>query len=266
MKTMMNLQAYLDRVHYRDTPSVSADTLFGLHRAHALVIPFENLDVMNGVPIGLDQERSYEKLVERKRGGFCFEMNGLFKLVLDTIGFESWFISCQVYIPPTDSFGPALGHVAILTRIREQVYLVDVGFGSGFLEPLALSFDEPQFQNGTYYRFSRMPGDEISLERSADGQAYMPMYKFTLAARSLSDFAEACRFHQTSPQAPFTKQPLCSRPTSTGRITLTGSSLVITENGEKQEEPILSVAAFHEKLVEYFGIYQKVGVDRAAAR
>lgn len=256
---MKQVQAYLDRVNYAGTPSVSADTLIGLHQAHAFAIPFENLDVMHGVPIRLDQERFYEKIVGKKRGGLCFEMNGLFKLVLDRIGFTSWFIAGQVYFPPDDAPGPALGHVAIACRLGEALYLVDVGFGRGFIQPLPLDFSGPQFQLGTWYRLSPLPGEELLLERSSDGQQYQKMYKFTLAPRALSDFAQTCRYHQTSPQAPFTRQPLCTRPTPEGRITLTGSSLVITANGEKQEEPIASEVAFNEKLAQYFGLRQESG-------
>lgn len=253
----MDVRAYLDWIHYPGTPAVSAGTLFALHQAHALTIPFENLDVVNGVPIRLDQERFYRKMVGTKRGGLCFEVNGLFKLVLDHIGFGSWFVGCQVYFPPDDAMGPELGHVAIVTRLHGVLYLVDVGFGRGLLQPLALDFSGPQFQLGTWYRLSTLPEGAILLERSADGQEYQKMYKFTMAPRLLSDFEEACRYHQTCPDAPFTRQPLCSRPTPEGRITLTGSSLVITTFGEKREEPISSEAEFNEKLEQYFGIRQE---------
>jgi N-hydroxyarylamine O-acetyltransferase len=259
LKTKMDVRAYLDRIKYRDTLSVSANTLIGLHQAHALAIPFENLDVINGVPFGLDQERSYEKIVGTNRGGLCYEVNGLFKLVLDKIGFESWFIAGQVYFPPDDRLGPDLGHVAILTRVGEDLYLVDVGFGRGFIQPLKLDLGSPQFQLGTWYRLSPLPEEGILLERSADGQEYSKMYKFTLAPRPLSDFGQMCRYHQTSPQAPFTQQALCSRPTPTGRITLTASALVITEKGEKQEQAIRSAAEFNEKLAQYFGIILAAG-------
>lgn len=262
----MDVKAYLDWINYPGTPSVSADTLSGLHQAHAFTIPFENLDVMNGVPIRLDPERFYEKMVGEKRGGLCFEMNGLFKGVLDSIGFESWFISCQVYFPPADALGPKSGHVAIVTRLGEALYLVDVGFGRGFVQPLKVDFTGPQFQLGTWYRLSPLPSEALLLERSADGLNYQKMYQFTLAPRTLSDFEEACRYHQTSPEAPFTRQPLCSRPTPEGRITLTGSSLVITTHGEKQEEPISSEAEFNEKLAQYFGLRQVSGGDGVMIR
>jgi N-hydroxyarylamine O-acetyltransferase len=260
---MRHVKAYLDWVNYPGTPGVSAGTLFGLHQAHAFTIPFENLDVIHGVPIRLDQERFYDKIVGKNRGGLCYEMNGLFKLVLDSIGFESWFISCQVYFPPAYSLGPALGHVAIITRVGGELYLVDVGFGSGFIQPLKLDFTHLQCQGGTCYRLSSLAGEEILLERSADGQEYHKMYKFSLACRALVDFEQMCRYHQTSPEAPFTRQPLCSRPTPTGRITLTGSALVITAKGEKQEHAIASQAEFKEKLAQYFGITLPAGAQVA---
>lgn len=256
---MRQIKAYLDWVNYPGIPAVSAGTLSGLHQVHAFTIPFENLDVMNRVPIRLDQERFYQKIVGTRRGGLCYELNGLFKLVLDSIGFDSWFISCQVFFAPTATYGPEQGHVAIVTRLGKELYLVDVGFGSGFIQPLKLDFTDTQLQGGTYYRFSSLPGEEIALERSTDGQQYTTMYRFSLAPRALADFAEACHYHQTSAQAPFTRQPLCTRPTFTGRITLTASALVITSNGLRQEQAIASEAEFREKLAQYFGISQAAG-------
>lgn len=255
----MNLSAYLNRVNYPSTPSVSTETLTGLHRAHTLTVPFENLDVIRKVPIRLDPQRFYIKIVENNRGGFCYEMNGLFKQVLDEIGFESWFISCNVYVPALDIYGTDYGHVALITRVDEELYLVDVGFGDAFIEPLKLDFALPRLQYGTWYRFTQLPDEEVLLEKSADGENYTRMFKFKLTPRAFSEFAELCQFHQVAPQAPFNKQPLCSRPTPEGRITLTGTSLTITKNGIKQEEVVQSEAEFDEKLMEYFGISREAG-------
>ncbi|MGV3503464.1 MAG: arylamine N-acetyltransferase family protein [Adhaeribacter sp.] len=254
---MMDLSAYLHRLNLAVAPEVSAGFLQHLHQAHAYHVPFETLDVLNQVPITLDPQRSYDKIVFSKRGGFCYEVNGLLKAMLDQIGFQSWFIACQVYVPPTDSYGRNLGHVALLTEINQERYLVDVGFGSGFIYPLRVVFDLPQFQFGTWYRLRPLEGELVLLERSPDGQQYQPMYKLSLAPRPFSDFREMCLFHQTSPEAPFTRQPLVSRATPEGRITLTGSSLIITRNGERTEYPISSEQEFHEKLAGYFGITQQ---------
>ncbi|MGV3639348.1 MAG: arylamine N-acetyltransferase family protein [Adhaeribacter sp.] len=253
-EAMMELSAYLNRVQVPGIPAASVDTLLDLHQAHVFHIPFETLDVLSRVPITLDPQRFYDKIVISKRGGFCYEVNGLLKTMLDQIGFQSWFIACQVYVPASDSYGRNLGHVAIITEINQELYLVDVGFGSGFIQPLRVVYDLPQFQFGTWYRLRRLDEEIIVLERSPDGQQYQPMYKLSLAPRAFSDFQEMCLFHQTSPEAPFTRQPLCSRPTPEGRITLTGTALIITRKGERSEYPIASDQDFNEKLALYFGI------------
>jgi N-hydroxyarylamine O-acetyltransferase len=260
----MELSAYLNRLNLEGNPAVTVDFLKDLHQAHAYHIPFETLDVLNRVPIILDPQRFYDKIVFSKRGGFCYEVNGLFKTMLDQIGFQSWFIACQVYVPPTDSYGRNLGHVAIITEINQEPYLVDVGFGSGFIHPLKVVFDSPQYQFGTWYRLRHLEEKLVLLERSPDGQQYQPMYKLSLVPRAFSDFQEMCLFHQTSSEAPFTRQPLCSRATPEGRITLTGNSLIITRNGERTEYPISSEQEFHEKLAEHFGIEQSTLVRPAS--
>ncbi|UJH91015.1 arylamine N-acetyltransferase [Antarcticibacterium sp. 1MA-6-2] len=250
----MDLQHYLKRIHYKGKTEVSIETLNFLHRAHVLNVPFENFHVINRIPIVLDQEKFYSKVVERKRGGFCYELNGLFAKALEEIGFDNYFIGCSVFVPPLNDFGSNFGHLAIITSIDEQLFLVDVGFGDAFLEPLELKFDEPVFQFGFYYRLTQLPNEEILLEKSLDNESYQKMYKFTLKKRDLQDFAETCEFHQVSPLAPFTKKPLCSRATSAGRITLTSTSLTITNGQQKKEVPILSSSQFDELLEEHFGM------------
>lgn len=250
----MNLQHYLQRIHYTGKLNVSVDTLNYLHRAHVLNIPFENFHIINRIPIILDQDKFYTKIVHNRRGGFCFELNGLFAKALEEIGFDTYFIGCSVFIPSKGEYGASAGHLAVVTKIEDQQYLVDVGFGDAFLHPLELKFDEPVFQFGAYYRLSQLPQDEILLEKSLDNESYHKMYKFSLESRQLKDFAESCEFHQISPLAPFTREPLCSRATSAGRITLTSTKLIITNGQQKKELPVISSNQFEELLDEHFGM------------
>ncbi|GAB3168822.1 arylamine N-acetyltransferase family protein [Telluribacter humicola] len=251
---MKTLSAYLNRINYTATPTISVETLVALHRAHTLTVPFENLDIINAIPIQLDQQQFYHKIVGHNRGGFCYELNGLFKLLLDQIGFRSWFISCNVYSPRIGGFAPDFGHLAIIAEVEDKLYLVDVGFGDAFIEPLKLEFDTHQNQFGSYYRLTRLPDEEVLQEKSSDGNSYSKLFKFTLKARELSEFEQLCQMHQHSPQAPFNKQPLCSRPTLDGRITLTSKSLTTTRHGVKQEIPITSDTEFQQTLSDLFGI------------
>ena len=250
----MDLQNYLQRICYKGNVEVTKETLYYLHRAHVLNVPFENFHVINKIPIILDQQSFYNKIVENRRGGFCYELNGLFAKALEEIGFEAYFIGCSVYVPALEAFGSSHGHLAIIVPLEEKLHLVDVGFGDAFIEPLELQFDEPKFQFGAYYKLSKISEGDILLEKSMDNEKYQKMYKFSLERKELQDFAETCEFHQTSPLAPFTKKPLCSRATSAGRITLTSTSLTITNGQQKKETAVLSSSHFDELLEEHFGM------------
>ena len=253
----MNLSNYLHRIGFFQEPSLSEETLFSLHRAHVLNVPFENLDVINKVPIVLDQDCFYQKIVENRRGGICYELNGAFKQMIDCIGFNSFFISCNVYVESIDKYGADFGHIALITTIGEEQYLVDVGFGDAFIEPLKLVYGTPQNQYGIYYRFSKLPEGEVLLEKSADDMQYQKIFKFAVIQRHLQEFETLCAFHQHAPQAPFNKQVLCTRPTLEGRVTLTAKSLIITTGKEKQEVPLDNSAVFDELLAKYFNIMLK---------
>ena len=253
----MNLSNYLHRIGLFQEFSVSEEALFTLHKAHVLNIPFENLDVINKVPIVLDQDCFYQKIVENRRGGICYELNGAFKRLLDSVGFNSFFISCNVYAASIDKYGADFGHIALITTIGDKQYLVDVGFGDAFIEPLKLVYDTPQNQYGVYYRFSRLPEGEILLEKSTDDVQYQKMFKFALVPRQLQDFEALCAFHQQAPQAPFNKQALCTRPTLEGRVTLTAKSLIITTGKGKQETSVPTATDFDEFLKQHFNIMLK---------
>ncbi|MDF9797381.1 N-hydroxyarylamine O-acetyltransferase [Catalinimonas alkaloidigena] len=250
----MDLQKYLHRIKYDGALDATLATLSKLHRAHVSHIPFENLDIHYKQWISLDHDKFYAKIVDRKRGGFCYELNGLFYEVLQTLGFETYFIACSVYIQPLQNFGPYFAHVALVVEYKHEQWLVDVGFGSSFPEPLKLEFEKPQKLDGVIYCMQRINDTEISLNRSFDdGETFTPMYKFTMKPRKLSDFQEMCTFHQTSEQSPLYQKKLCSIAKSNGRITLTPNHLIITEDNKRTEIEVKDEQDFQQKLEAYFG-------------
>lgn len=251
----MDLKAYFERINYRGDTTPTLSNLQLLHRAHVSSVPFENLDIHYKQWIELVPEKFYSKVVEQKRGGFCYELNGLLYDVLHDLGFHTYLIACSVYIQPLEKFGPYFGHVAIMVNNGEEQWLVDVGFGSSFPEPLKMEFDLIQQQDGVHYCMRKLNDAEISLDRSFDGgKTFVPMYKFTLIPRQLEDFQEMCVFHQTSEQSPLYKNKLCSIATSQGRITLTPKHLIITQDGQRTEQEIKNEQDFLEKLSAYFAI------------
>ena len=136
----MDIQAYLRRINYSGEQAPSAATLYELHRAHLLAVPFENLDIHLGRPIVLDQDALFDKIVTRRRGGFCYELNGLFALLLRELGFEVTLLAAGV-ARADGGFGPEFDHLTLLVRAtslnpQSEVWLADVGFGDSFREPL----------------------------------------------------------------------------------------------------------------------------------
>lgn len=256
----MNVEAYLERIGLK-RPDISADldSLKLLQRSHLLTVPFENLDIHWKRPIVLDLDRFYQKIVEERRGGFCYELNGLFCELLKNLEFECTMISGRVYSgvgygsvnEPMAGFGPPFDHMAIVVRLNDVRYLVDVGFGSFAAEPLRLILGEVQNDRNSkfiirkyddfYYEVSNLDSERIE-------------YIFSIFEHELAEFAEMCDFQQYSPQSHFTKGKLCSIMSANGRKTLTDTKFIVTSGDEKREFQIESTEDFNERLDREFGI------------
>src|SRR5262249_39813398 len=130
----MQLNDYLARIGYTDSPAVNLETLTALHRAHLLKITYENLDIHLGRYLTLDERAIFEKIVTNRRGGWCYEMNGLFAWALREMGFSVRLMASAVN-RVVNGDGAERGHLILLVEI-DRPYLADVGFGNGFLTPL----------------------------------------------------------------------------------------------------------------------------------
>ena len=242
---------YLERIGYTGPTEPTAETLRELHRAHLLTVPFENLDIGLKRKIICDESRFVQKIVEQRRGGFCYEDNGAFAWLLRELGFRVTLLSARV--PCEDgSLGPEFDHLALRVDLDEP-WLADVGFGDCFLDPLHLTVGEEQPQYGSVFRISEKGGD-LQLERKQVGEERKLQYAFSLTPRSLGEFAGMCLYHQTSPDSPFTRKRVCSRATADGRITLTADRLIITRGGIRDEQPLKSEEAWKAALRQSFGI------------
>src|SRR5215218_8366156 len=132
----VNITAYLDRIQEGGSRGPDAGTLRRLQVAHLLAVPFENLSIHWGEPIVLDDEALFDKIVARRRGGFCYELNGLFAALLRVLGFDVEMLSAAVW-GGAGKFGPEFDHMTLLVKLGER-WLADVGFGDSFVEPLRL--------------------------------------------------------------------------------------------------------------------------------
>jgi N-hydroxyarylamine O-acetyltransferase len=251
----MDVHAYLARIDYHASTEPTIDTLRGLHRAHLFAVPFENLDIEAGRKIVLDESKLLSKVVDQRRGGFCYELNGAFAALLRTLGFSVTLLSARVSREKGGE-GPEFDHLALRVDIGgdpEDPWLSDVGFGDSFLEPLRLQTRIEQHDPAGKFRLRRI-AERLQLDRLNAAGVWRRQYSFTLEPRQLSDFAAMCHYHQTSPESHFTQNRICSRATPDGCLTLSGMKWIVTRNGHRNEEVLNSEEERTRILREQFGI------------
>jgi N-hydroxyarylamine O-acetyltransferase len=247
---MLNVDSYLARIDYEASREPTAETLRELHKAHLLAIPFENLDNHLGRCIVLDEEKVVSKIVDHRRGGICYELNGAFCALLRAMGFEVSMLSAGV-ARDEGGFDPPFDHMTLLVQLKER-WLADVGFGDSFREPLLLDVRGEQVQGEDAYRLVDADG-YVFVQRRKGGE-WKREYRFTLEPHEYSDFADMCHYHQTSPDSIFTRRRACTRATEDGRITVSDMRLIITARGEKQERELGSHEEWTAALREHFGV------------
>jgi N-hydroxyarylamine O-acetyltransferase len=259
----LDTQPYLRRIGYSGPLQPTLETLRALHYAHLVSVPFENLDIHRQVPILLDEASLFRKIVEAHRGGYCYELNGLFAALLRELGFKVSLLSARV---PTseDVTSPEFDHLCLRVDLQ-FAWLADVGFGESFIEPLALVEDVESLQRDTYYSVDQQEGRWRVLRCAEDDPRGVPVHKqadrdwrmlydLTVTPRQLPEFEARSQFHQTSPESHFTRRRICSRLTADGRVTLTGTRLVRTGHGQRSEAALASLSEYSAALQENFGI------------
>lgn len=246
MTATMDVGRYLERigVDWPTAASPTLDRLATLQRRHLLSVPFENLDIVAGRPIALAPAAFFEKVVARGRGGFCYELNGLFAWLLDALGFDVRLVEGRVL--EDHGFTPRFAHAAVLVDLgadgppgsRAGWYLADVGFGRFARRPLPLSGESRRDVEGTYRIRPLNDGGFEAQRRPPAGDGAEPgdwsvAYQLTPDGRNLEDFEGGLDWNLTSPDSAFTGRVLCTQATESGRVTLSTSGLTVTEDGEK---------------------------------
>lgn len=267
----MNVDAYLERIGAARAARPDAGALRRLHRAHLLAVPFENLDIPLGNEIALHLPRLFDKIVTRGRGGFCYELNGLFAWLLAELGYQVTLLSARVYAGGAP--GLEFDHLCLRVDLG-RAWLADVGFGDSFVEPLPLDSAALAAQQLADYRLREHDDGARVLEQRQPGQDFEPQYLFTLRQRRLSDFAPMCTYHQTSPASPFTRKSVCSRATVSGRVTLSNGRLIETVADpsaatkgqprlplQRSTREIASADEYRHLLASRFGIRLEPGAD-----
>ena len=230
------LAAYLERIGFYGSARPDLETLRGLQGAHVLSVPFENLDVQLRRPVGLDIDTCFDKIVRQRRGGWCFELNGLLGRALQEIGFDVVRMSAGVM---RERFGDVQmgNHLCLLVRL-DRPYLVDVGFGGSLLQPLPLSASEHDHfpyhitltdMSGGYWRFS---------ERAL-GEAFS--FDFSVARADETRFAKKCAELQTSPDSSFVQNLVVQRRMGDKHLSLRGRVLTTLHETGKEKTQLASV-------------------------
>ena len=247
----MDTKTYLKRIGINKIKEPSLEFLTELQNRHLLSIPFEDLDIPDRNRIELDLNRIYNKIIPSRRGGFCYELNGLFHWLLTSLGFKVDMLSARVYNSANDDFGPEYDHMSLIVHLDKD-YLVDVGFGDSFRRPIKMPDGETEDVSG-YYKIFKKDSESFELARK-ENNVFTSQYSFTIKPQMLEAYNEMCAFQQDSPTSHFRTRMLCTIATEKGRVTLSNNSLTIAENGYKTRAEINDDSKFSDILKKYFGI------------
>lgn len=250
MSGVLDLEAYLARIGYAGGLSPDLPTLAALHEAHALAVPFENLAIQMGEGVRIDLASLQDKLVRRRRGGYCFEQNGLFLAVLRELGFEVDPFEARVRFG-TDAVLPRT-HMLLRVRLHEGDFLADVGFGGqGVRRPVPLDGTVSDQAPGEALRVAEEGGLRVLQSRQLSGWA--DLYAFEPVPRHAVDFEMGNWYTSTHPESRFVKTLTAQRMTPEGRLILRNLSLTEVR-GDRAEERLLELPELPRTLREVFGL------------
>lgn len=254
----MDTATYLKRIGHTAYVQPDARTLRGLQTAHMRSVPFENLDIGLKRPIRIDLKSLWRKIVLGWRGGFCYELNGLFAWLLEQVGFEVTRLNARVF-NRDGNLGIDFDHLALLVQVpgRSERWLADVGFGDSFSSPLSFEDREEQIQGLRAYRLEEIRNGFVVWQRNYAG-SWERQYFFDLQPHKFpEEYEAACLYHQTSPNSSFTRGSIISRATENGRVSLEDGRLIVTQNGRRMERVLSSREEYEALLKEHFGVVLK---------
>lgn len=270
MSNQITVAQYLDRIGLKDNFDANLETLRKLSVAHMTKVPFENLDIALGKSVVLEGQVILNKVVNCRRGGFCYELNYAFGWLLKQLGFNVCFLGA--WVKTRGKYGPPLDHMLLLVDLEEQgKWIADVGFGDSFIEPLPLN-GEVQTQMENQYQLVKtgeLQNPQYEMHRQKPGEAFEPRLRFDLTRYQLANFEQMCHFQQTSPESGFSYKSICSIATADGRKTISNGRYIVTQGSERTEQNIATAEQLQQLLLSEFGValwdgapLQSICIDR----
>lgn len=252
MKTVdFDISGWLERLEIAERPSVTLEGLKSLHQAQVYKIAFENLDILLDRKIELEPEHLQKKLIENRRGGYCFELNSLFMMGLVALGFSCTPLLGRVHLTGEPS---GRGHALTLVNIEGEPWIADVGFGAnGLRSPIPLIAELEHRQDGQVFQLVRDIQFEWMLQVKRD-DAWQQLYSFDLTHVCTADLKMGNYYTSTHPDSRFTFMPTLTIPNSSGRNTLHGEHIHYDVKGKIKEVPWQSVEHLQEILDRDFHI------------
>ncbi|MDB5813964.1 MAG: nat [Rhodocyclales bacterium] len=249
-----DLGAYFARIGYTGDGKPTLATLAALHVLHPQAIPFENLDSLRQLSVSLDPQVVYDKLLRAQRGGYCYEQNGLFKRVLERLGFEVKGLLARVlWFAPEGTITPR-SHMILRVEIDGRSYIADIGFGSFTLTaPLLLDSTGEQATPHEIFRLTPL-GNDICIQAKMRGE-WRSLYRFELTEQAAVDYESPNWYACTHPSSRFVNNLICARTVPDKRYTLLNNQLSTHSLSEGTSKQILHTAeALRASLRDVFGI------------
>lgn len=252
------IEAYRARIGHAGGLAPTADTLESVHRAQAYSIPFENFDILLERGVDLTPGALFTKLVERGRGGYCFELNRLLLLALESLGFEVRPLLARVHLSGTPS---GRGHMLLSVTLGGRAWIADVGFGGpGLRAPIPFEHGREAAQDGQRFRLCASERFGTMLQRRG-AEDWMDLYSFDTGHVVEGDIVYGNYFTSTHPDSFFTYRRVAALPRPNGRITLYDRALRIEADGSLREQKLGEGPAYLDALREHFGIDLDAGYD-----
>lgn len=250
--TNFDLTKYLNRIGYEGQIKPDFETLSSMMKCQLCSVPFENIDVQEGKIVSLVPQEIVKKVIEQNRGGYCYELNGLFCMALDAIGFTYKMLAARPMFNYTARRPKT--HMALAVKVESKEWICDLGFGGyGLREPISMdNLGIIASQGGDEFMLTKIADTEYLLQIKIDDKL-ANLYSFEPYPQEWVDYTLANHFNSTSPDTIFTNKRLCIIQKQNGRVLLVDDELKIIENGVVSTKTV-SKEDRDAVLEKYFGI------------